>query len=353
MLMKHLTIVAILAVGATGASAQVTTTSGDPAVIAAIHATMRAADIDTARFRRTEHSMREYSAEDGTLVGFYDGASLRKLSARLNGHSGLLTQHLYYSADRLVFVQSIYDQYETKSRVEHRVYLSADKPIRRIRAQSPARPTAEVAAWDPLPELLGRVKSFVACAASDVATCTAPRAAPAAGAARDTTITLGAVSRDLTADGRPEALTLIAKGRSIDSLNVTLTITSGGSVIYSMDMRPMTRRWYARNWPSSRMTYQAWLKDYAKWFFGAEKFLSPSRFVAHLDSSSKQAVGEIPSTIARDGDFLSDTARGARIWSDIQRAGVVIFEFSPGYDAIVPIGWHQASNRFYRLMECC
>src|SRR5688572_11566231 len=122
--MRYLAILSLLAAVTLSASAQSpTATSGDPAVIAAIHATLTATDRDTARYRRTEHGLREYSAEGGTLVGFYDGASLRKLSAYLSGHSGNLTQHLYYSADRLVFVQSVYEQYETKSRVEHRIYL--------------------------------------------------------------------------------------------------------------------------------------------------------------------------------------------------------------------------------------
>jgi hypothetical protein len=174
--MRHITIVAMLAVGVGSACAQtVTATSGDPAVIAATQATLTATDRDTTRYRRTEHSLRDYSAEGGTLVGFYEGASLRKLSAYLSGHEGLLTQHLYYSADRLVYVQSVYDQFATKSRVEHRIHLSADKPIRRVRVQSDARPTEAVATWDPLPELLGRVNGFVACAASTGATCMAPR----------------------------------------------------------------------------------------------------------------------------------------------------------------------------------
>jgi len=159
-----------------GASSQaVTATSGDSTVIAAIQATLTATNRDSLRFRRTEHTLLEYSAGDAKLVALYDGASLRKLSAYLGGESGNLIQHLYFSADRVVYVQSVYEQYETKSRVEHRVYLSADQPIRRIRTQSQARPTEAVASWDPLPELLGRVKAFVACAASVAATCSAPR----------------------------------------------------------------------------------------------------------------------------------------------------------------------------------
>lgn len=170
------TCVVILLAGTVSASAQsVTATSGDPAIIASIQAASTAIDRDTARYRRTEHALHEYSAEGGTLVGFYNGALLRKLSAYLAGHSGRLTQHLYYSADQLVFVQSIYEQHETQSRIEHRIYLNGGTPIRHIVTQSAARPTAEVASWDPLPELLGRVKHFVECAAATAPTCTAPR----------------------------------------------------------------------------------------------------------------------------------------------------------------------------------
>jgi hypothetical protein len=174
--MRQLAICAILVAGAANASIQaVTETSGDPAAIAAIETSLTAIDRDTPRYRRTTHTLLEYSAEGGTLVGFYDDASLRKLSASLIGESGRLTQHMYYSADQLVFVDSIYEQYETKARVEHRVYLSAGRPIRRIRTQSQARPTEEVSVWDPLPELLTRVTEFVTCAAASTETCTAPK----------------------------------------------------------------------------------------------------------------------------------------------------------------------------------
>jgi hypothetical protein len=175
-MMRQVALLAVLAAGTANASPQVVTaTSGDPAVIAAIQRSVTATDRDMTRFRRTEHTLLEYSAEGGKLVALYEGASLQKVSAYLSGESGSLTQHLYFSADRLVFVESVYDQYETKSRVEHRIYLNADQPIRRARTQSPASPTEAVASWDPLPELLGRLKEFVACSASVGATCTARR----------------------------------------------------------------------------------------------------------------------------------------------------------------------------------
>jgi hypothetical protein len=174
--MRKLAILSILAVWTSYASAQsVSATSGDPAVIAAIQQTMSATDRDTARFRRVVRELSGYSAEGGTLVAFFDGTALRKLSAYLSGESGHLTQHMYFSADRLVFVHSDYEQYETRSHVEHRIYLNADQPIRRLRTQSRTNPTELVASWDPLPELLGRVKAFVACAAGAGTTCTASK----------------------------------------------------------------------------------------------------------------------------------------------------------------------------------
>lgn len=174
--MRQFVLCVILAALPVTASAQVVSeTSGDPAVIRNIQATVAAIGRDSTRYRRVERTLIDFSAEGGTLVAMYDSMSLRKLSAYLSGHSGLLTQHLYYSADELVYVHSVYEQYETKSHVDHRVYLRSDKPIRRIRTQSQARPTEAVASWDPLPELLGRVKEFVACAAGVVSPCKAPR----------------------------------------------------------------------------------------------------------------------------------------------------------------------------------
>ena len=47
----------------------------------------------------------------------------------------------------------------------------------------------------------------------------------------ETTIVLGRVERDLTGDGKPELLRLIGRGRTIDSLDVTLTIEANGKIL--------------------------------------------------------------------------------------------------------------------------
>ncbi len=47
-----------------------------------------------------------------------------------------------------------------------------------------------------------------------------------------TTVGLGTVERDLTGDGLPEILSLIGRGQTIDSMEVTFLITSAGVALY-------------------------------------------------------------------------------------------------------------------------
>jgi beta-lactamase regulating signal transducer with metallopeptidase domain len=145
--------------------------SGVPAAIAAIDAVLATTERDASRYRRTEHSADDYAAENGLLIGLHDGSSLRKVSAYLQGHNGKLTQHVYFSADQPVFVASTYEEFETKSSVEHRAYLNAGRPIRRLLTESGPGASDGIREWDPLPELLGRVKEFAACAAFATTSC--------------------------------------------------------------------------------------------------------------------------------------------------------------------------------------
>ena len=80
---------------ANGQAQVVTETSGDPSVIVATLAAVEATDRDSARHRRIDRALIDYSVGNGTLAGFYDGASLRRLSAFLPGESGHLTYHPY------------------------------------------------------------------------------------------------------------------------------------------------------------------------------------------------------------------------------------------------------------------
>src|SRR5687767_11319764 len=95
----------------------------------------------------------------------------------------------------------------------------------------------------------------------------------------DTTVILATATRDLTADGRPERLTLVGVGPSVDSLNLTFSITSGDTVIYSARLHPVSRRLYERKVQRYlRVTYEAWLKDIGDSFFETRKFLNPGDF---------------------------------------------------------------------------
>lgn len=178
-------------------------------------------------------------------------------------------------------------------------------------------------------------------------------ALPAAQAQSDTTIVLGEATRDLTGDGRPETLRLVGTGPRFDSLNVTLTITRDGAVIYRMTMAPLTRQvGYSR---SRRTTEQqrTLVSGYGAWFFGNDKFMTPQAFVDFLRRHAPGHLRDMPEVIARDGGFPTDTAMGAMLWREMQARSVTILQFSPGGDGIWAIGWSERTSRFYRLMECC
>jgi hypothetical protein len=171
----------------------------------------------------------------------------------------------------------------------------------------------------------------------------------------DTTVVLGMVERDLTGDGKPEVLRLVGTGKTIDSLDVTLSIVSVGKTVYHMSLAPLTRRvgFDADRRVRSLAQQREWIAEFGRWFFGDNKFVRPAGFLSSWGSQAPRRLAEIPEYIARDGAFYPDTVRAKSIWTEIQRSGVTIFEFSSGGDAVIAIGWSARDGRFYRIMECC
>ena len=169
----------------------------------------------------------------------------------------------------------------------------------------------------------------------------------------DPSVVLGLVERDLTGDGKPEILRLVGVG-PIDNLAVTFTIEAAGKTIYRFDMAPLTRTvgFDAGRQVISAEAHRARIKEFGPWFFAEEKFQRPDEFVAWLGGAARLRLAEIPEVIARDRQ-VSDTVDVSVIWQEIQKAPVTIFTFSPGGDALVSIGWHVRTGRFYRLLECC
>jgi hypothetical protein len=171
----------------------------------------------------------------------------------------------------------------------------------------------------------------------------------------DTTVSLGVIRRDLTGDGKAETLRLIGVGRTIDSLAVTLSIESSGRIIYRASLVPLTHRvsYDADRRMRSRSQQRKWVAGYGRWFFGDAHFKHPAEFVTSWRDQAPARIAKIAQTIARDGSFFPDTARGTAIWTEMRREDVTIFEFPTGGDAVIAIGWSAHDARFYRLVECC
>lgn len=169
----------------------------------------------------------------------------------------------------------------------------------------------------------------------------------------DTTVSLGSVQRDLTGDGVPETLTLTGRGHTIDSLDLRFTITSAGRTVYE-------KRWSvtrvigfdAGRRTLSAVEHRARLNELGSAFFAPAKFMSPDGFLAKLRASARGHIALIPEVIARDGG-PQDSSQARLVWDGMQTAGITIFEFSAGGDAVTTIGWSRSDHRFYRLLECC
>jgi hypothetical protein len=174
----------------------------------------------------------------------------------------------------------------------------------------------------------------------------------------DTVFILGTAERDMTGDGRAEILRLVAAGKSMDSLDVTFSITSNRAILYTDQMAPLTRRTWgynARRRMSSASEHRAKVDSFVDWFFGDRKFMSPDGFITELRDGAGGHIALIQHVI--DGDRTegtpSDMARAASTWDEIQRSAVTIFTYSPGGDRVKAIAWSERDQRFYQLWECC
>ena len=170
----------------------------------------------------------------------------------------------------------------------------------------------------------------------------------------DAPIVLGTAERDLTGDGTPVSLRLVAAGPSVDSLNVTFTVEKAGRVIYRASVRLEGRTEYERTLRRRLgMEYRDWLKSVGTSFFADVKFKKPGALLAWMRESMPLHIAEIPGLIAQQRGAVADSITGADIWNEIERSQVTLFEFSTGGDAVTSIGWSKRDGRFYRLYDCC
>lgn len=175
----------------------------------------------------------------------------------------------------------------------------------------------------------------------------------------DTTVVIGSVERDLTGDGRPELIRLEGSGASVDSLAASLTIESAdGELLYEAVHVPFTRHvgFDAGRRRLSEEEYEDYLREYAQFFFGPEKFQTPREFEALWTRRARHRLDVLPATIAdeaarRSIQLSEDEAQ--RLWEAIRERDVRIFEFSPGGDGVVPLVWIEELGAFVELVACC
>jgi len=169
----------------------------------------------------------------------------------------------------------------------------------------------------------------------------------------DTMVRLGIVERDLTGDNVPEILSLTGRGQTVDSLEVTFTITSSGRTLFETKWSETRAVGFdAGRRVLSAAEHRRRLRELGRFFFADEKFMSPAEFLISLRGSAPRHIDLIPDVIARDL-HRSDRSRAQLIWDEMQAGRITLFEFSVGGDAVTTIGWSASDQRFYHLLECC
>lgn len=91
-----------------------------------------------AKYRKVKKSLLGFSAEGGELIAYFNGPAIMKISATFYGEMGRMTEELYYSNDKLIFIFRKRSNYnaplsgKVTSTVENRYYFKDDKLIRWI-----------------------------------------------------------------------------------------------------------------------------------------------------------------------------------------------------------------------------
>ena len=143
--------------------------SGDPHVIAVIRGRFDMVERKLPMYDFVEHDLHGFSAEGGTLRGYFDETRLLKLTAQFLGESGRATEELYFDNGALAFVYRIDERYDRPlsgrvvRRVVTRYYLSRGQILRRVRV-----PTREEVAsdfpWQSADELRRDARILARCA---------------------------------------------------------------------------------------------------------------------------------------------------------------------------------------------
>src|SRR5947208_10780300 len=137
----------------------------------------------------------------------------------------------------------------------------------------------------------------------------------------DTVVRLGIVERDLTGDNVPEILSLTGRGQTVDSLEVTFTITSSGRTLFETkwsETRAVGSD--AGRRVLSAAEHRRRLRKLGRFFFADEKFMSPAEFLVSSRGHAPRHIDLIPDVIARDL-HLSDRSRAQLVWAQTEAGG--------------------------------
>lgn len=126
---------------------------------------------DLPRYRCRTLSLDGFSAEGGELQACYDGAALRKLTARYFGESGRAEEQYFVWGDHVDFVFRQTERYtaplsgRVATREEQRFYFVEGKLVRWVGPDGTPQPVASSGAHDEATRLQATARKFAACAA--------------------------------------------------------------------------------------------------------------------------------------------------------------------------------------------
>ena len=117
----------------------VSATTGDPHLIAAIRGRFGIVERKLPTFELVQRDINGFSAEGGTLRGYFDASQLQKIRAEFLGETGRATEEFYFANGEPVFVYRVDEWYDRPlsgrvvRRIATRYYLSRGQILRRVR----------------------------------------------------------------------------------------------------------------------------------------------------------------------------------------------------------------------------
>jgi len=197
--------------------------------------------------------------------------------------------------------------------------------------------------------------------------------------------------RDMTGDGRPDTLTLEARGTRPDSLDVTFVIRGNGHELFRDAWNNADEFADERNaQPAKRISPDSLarrVRHEMDTFFDAANFASAAslqsaptwppvsfdckgdprdciafhlRYERGVAARARRGQDSTPASTPEYGAFIDslehapfDTAYVRRVVDEMRQRGLPAFTFSYGYETTRSITWSPMAGRFFPVFECC